>query len=76
MGLQAAYRSYQFEPRAHGSLGVVFVGLGIPEVDQDPIAHVLRDEASEALHSFGYAFLVGRNHFAEVFRVHACRQRR
>jgi hypothetical protein len=73
VGLKSAYCFYQLQPCAHSSLGVVLVGLRIPEVNKDPVAHVFRDEASEALHGLGDAFLVGRNDLAEVFRVHARR---
>ena len=66
----------QLQPCAHGPLGVVLVGLRIAEVDQHPVAHVLRDEAAEALHGLGDALLIGRNDLAEVFRVHAGRERR
>ena len=76
VGLQSAYSSDQLQPCAHGPLGVVLVGLRIAEVDQDPVAHVLRDEAAEALHGLGDALLIGRNDLAEVFRVHARRERR
>jgi len=74
MGLQAIYCSHQFLPRAYRFLSVIFVGLGVAEVDQDPVAHVVRDEASEALNGLRDPLLVGRNDLAEVFRVHACRQ--
>ena len=73
---RAAYCSDQLQPRAHSPLCVVLVGLRIAEVDQDPIAHVLRDEPAEALHGLSDALLVGRNDLAEVFRVHASRERR
>ena len=76
VGLQAAYRSDQLQPCAHGSLGVILVGLGVAEVDQDPVAHVLRDETAEATHGLRDALLIGRNDLAQVFRVHARRQRR
>ena len=49
---------YQLQPRAHGALSVVLVGLGIPKVDQDTIAHVLRNEPAEVLHSLRDALLV------------------
>jgi hypothetical protein len=52
------------------------MGLGITKIDQHPIAHVLRNEAAEALHGLGDAFLIRRNDLAEVFRVHARGQRR
>ena len=76
MGLQAAYCSDQLQPCAHGSLCVVLVRLRIAEVDEDPVAHVLRYEATEALHGLRDALLIGRNDLAEVFRVHASRERR
>ena len=71
MGLQAADCSHQFQPRAHGSLCVVFVGLGVAEIHQHPVAHVLGYEAAEVLHGISDALLVGADDLAEVFRVHA-----
>jgi hypothetical protein len=68
---ETAYRRDQLQPCTHGSLCVVLVGVGIPEVDQHPIAHVLRNEAAEALNGLGDALLVSRSYLAEVFRVHA-----
>ena len=50
------------------------MGLRIAEIDEHPIAHVLRDEPSEALHSLGDALLISGNDLAQVFRVHACRE--
>ena len=73
---RATYSSHQLQPRAHGTFCVVLVGLGVAEVDQNTIAHVLRDEPTEALHGLGDALLVGRNDLAEIFRVHARRERR
>jgi hypothetical protein len=57
--------------RAHGSLCVVLVRLRVAKVNQDPIAHVFRHEATEALHRLRDALLIGRNYLAQVFRVHA-----
>jgi hypothetical protein len=37
------------------------LGLGIPEVDQNTIAHVLRNEPAEALHALGNTLLIGRD---------------
>jgi hypothetical protein len=51
-GLQLSHRFDQFQPRPYRPLGVVLVGLRIPEVHEDPIAHVLRHEATEALHEW------------------------
>src|SRR5262249_9026202 len=61
---------------AHRAFSIVLVRLGVAEIYEDPIAHVLRYEPAEALHGFGDALLVDRNDLAQVFRVHAGRQRR
>ena len=76
MGLQATYSNDQFQPRTHGPLCVVLMCLGVTEIHQDPIAHVLRYEPSEALHGLSNALLIGRNDLAQVLRVHAGRQSR
>ena len=75
MGLQATYSSDQLQARTYGSLGVVLVSLGIPEIQQHAIAHVLRNEAAEALHGLGDALLVGGNDLAEVFWVYPSGER-
>ena len=69
VGLEIAYSGDQLQPCAHGPLCIVLVGLGIAEINQDPVAHVLRHKAAEALHGLCDALLVGRNDLAEVFRV-------
>ena len=74
MGLQSTHSHHQLQPCAHGPFSIVLVGLGVDEIDQDPIAHVLRYEAPKTLHGLSDALLVGRNDLAKVFRVHACRQ--
>jgi hypothetical protein len=71
VGLQIGYGSDQLQSCAHGSLCVVFMRLGVAEVDQHPVAHELRDETAETPHGLGHALLVGRDDLAEVFRVHA-----
>jgi hypothetical protein len=55
-------------------LCVVFVCLGIPEIHEHPIAHVLRYEPAKAANGLGDALLIGRKDLAEVFRVHARRK--
>jgi hypothetical protein len=49
------------------------MSLGITEVDENAVAHVLRYEAAEATHGLRDALLIGRDDLAEVFRVHAGR---
>ena len=53
----------------HGPLRFVFMGLGIAEVDQQPIAEILRHIAVKALDHGGSGLLVGAYHGAVVFGV-------
>jgi hypothetical protein len=76
VGLQITYRSNQLQPCGYGSLCIVFVCLRVAEVDEDAVAHVLRNEATEALYGLGNTLLVAADNLAEVFRVHASRERR
>ena len=73
-GLQPAHRFDQLQPRPYRPLGVVLMGLRIAEVDEHAVAHVLRYEPAEALHSLGDALLIGGNDLAQVLRVHAGRE--
>src|SRR5262249_39780492 len=75
-GLQATHNRYQLQPGAHGTLCVVLVGLGVTEVDQNAVAHVLRHEATEALYRVGDALLVGGDDLSQIFGVHASREGR
>src|SRR6516165_9033370 len=67
MGLQGTRSRHQLQTRAHGALGVVLVSLGIAEIDQNTVAHVLRYKPPEALHRLSDAFLISRNDLAEIF---------
>ena len=50
--------------------------LRVAEIYKDAVAHVLRNKPIEAAHSLCDASLVGRNHLAQVFSVHALGHRR
>ena len=50
--LQSADRRDKFQPRPHGLLGVVFVGVRIAKVHQDAVTHVLGDVSTELAHGF------------------------
>jgi hypothetical protein len=76
VGLQITYRSNQLQPCPYSPICVILVCLRITEVNQDPVAHVLRYEAAEALHRLCNAFLIGGNDLTEVFWVHAGREGR
>jgi hypothetical protein len=68
---QPTHRLDQLQPRPDGSLGVVLMGLRIPEVDQYAVAHVLRYEPTETLHGLCDRLLIRRNDLAQVLWVHA-----
>ena len=70
---QPAHGLDQLQPCAHRPLCVVLMGLGIAKVNQHTVAHVLRCEPTEPLHSLGDTLLVSGNDLAQVFRVHARR---
>jgi hypothetical protein len=44
---------------ARRPFGIVFMCTRIPEVDQNPIAHISRDETVEAVHDFGDSIMIG-----------------
>ena len=52
-----------------GPLGVIFMGLGIAKIDEQPIAEILRDMPLKALDDLGTGGLIGPHHLPQVFRV-------
>src|SRR4051794_34145282 len=50
-------------------LGVVFTRERIPEIDQDAVAHIARDEARETPHDLGYCVMIGANQVAKILGV-------
>jgi hypothetical protein len=51
------------------TLSVIFVGLGVAEIDEQPIAEVLRNMPLKAGDHLGAGVLIGPHHLAEVFRI-------
>ena len=66
----STYRSNQLQTCANSPFRVVFMRLGIAEVNNRPMARVRSHETAEALHNLCDAFVIGRDDFAEVFRIH------
>ncbi len=64
------------QPRIDGALGVVLVRLWPTEVDQQPVAHELREEPVEARHDAGTGVLIGADQIAVVLGVELRRQSR
>ena len=63
------------EPGLHGALGVMFVGLGIAEIGEHAVAHVLGDETAVALDQLRAAAMIGADDPAHVLGIEPRRQR-
>jgi hypothetical protein len=72
---EATHRFDHCEPGADRPLGIVLVRLGVAEVDQDPVAHILGDKPGEAPDCVGYAAVVGADDLAQILGIEARRQR-
>ena len=55
--------------RVHRAPCVVFVGLGVAEIDQDPVANILGYMTLEATDGIGAGFLVGADHVAQLLGI-------
>ncbi len=64
------------ERGANRSFGVVLVRVRVAEIDQQAVSHVARDVAVERLDRRAAGPLEGADHLAQVFGVHAPRERR
>ena len=69
--LEIAHRRHELEPGADRPLGIVLLRPRVAEVGQDPVAHVLGDEAAEAFDPRGDAAVVGADQLAQVLGVEA-----
>jgi hypothetical protein len=64
------------EPGAGRALGVILMRLGVAEIDQHAIAHILGDKAAKAADGVGDTAMVGADDLAQVLGIKAGRQRR
>src|SRR5215471_18904289 len=60
---------------AYGSLGIIFVRLGIAKIYEHTITQILGDMAIKALDDLSTGGVIGLNYFAQVFRVKLARER-
>src|SRR5262245_51890272 len=68
--LECDHRSDHLQPRAHCSIGIILMGLGVAKVDKHAVAEIPRHEPPETSHGFSDAFLIGRDELSQVFRIH------
>ena len=63
------------EPHPNGALSVMFVRLGIAEIGEHAVAHVLGDEPPVALNEARAAPVIGRNRLPHVLGIEPHRHR-
>jgi hypothetical protein len=59
MGFQSNYSSDQLQPCSNRALSIVLMRLRVAEIDEDAIAHILRDEAPAVTYCLRHALLIG-----------------
>ena len=52
-GIQVSHRSEDTQPRTYGSLGIIFMGLGIAKIHEETIPKELRNVSIIAVDDFG-----------------------
>ena len=73
-GIQLRHRIDDIETRPHRTLGLVLMGARVAEIDQDAVAHVLRDKAVVMPDRRTAAALIRRDDIAQIFGVHPGRE--
>ena len=69
--LKPADRLDDREPGAYRTLGIIFVRLGIAEINEHAVAHVFRDKAGKAAHRIGDAAMLGGHDLAQILGIEA-----
>jgi len=64
------------QPGTSRAFGVILMRLGIAEMDQHAVAHILGDKAAKAADGVGDAAMVGADNLAQVLGIKARGQRR
>ena len=68
-GVELSDRLDDAEPRADRALCVIFVGVGVTEIDQQAVAKILRDVTVEAGDHLGACVVVGAYDLAPFFGI-------
>jgi hypothetical protein len=67
VGIEALHCRQNLQSGVHGTPGVVFMGLRIAEVDQEPIPKILSNMAVKAADYLSTGLLIGTHHGSKVF---------
>src|SRR6516225_1695176 len=65
-GTQLGHRLDDVETRPHRTLGLVLMGARVAEIDEDAVAHVLRDKAVVMPDRGTAPALIRRDHIAQI----------
>ena len=75
--MQAVLKAQINKTDRNDALGSLCIVFGITEIDENPVSHVTSQRRRRGVaRSLQRHFLAGRNHFAQVFRVHTDGERR
>ena len=69
-GIQLRHRVDDIETRPHRTLGLVLMGARVAEINEDAVAHVLRDKAVVMPDRGTAPALIRRDDIAQIFGVH------
>ncbi|HXP41178.1 MAG TPA: hypothetical protein VN833_13005, partial [Candidatus Acidoferrales bacterium] len=61
---------------SHGLFRVIFIRVGVTEVNKDAIADTARDKSAESRHDLGNGLLVSADQLMKVFNIKVHRERR
>jgi hypothetical protein len=64
-----AHRLDYAQTRSHRTLGVVLMGLRIPEIDKDPVAHILCDKSAELADRPRRRSMIGADHLPQILGI-------
>ena len=73
-GIQLRHRIDDIETRPHRALGLVLMGARVAEIDEDAVAHVLRNKAVVAPDRRAAPVLERRDDIAQILGVHPGRE--
>jgi hypothetical protein len=69
LDIEWLHRIEQIKSRSDGPLRILFVGLGITEIDKQSIAEILRDIAIIMRDDLGSGLLIGLDDVMEIFGI-------
>src|SRR5215475_10732364 len=69
MDIEVFHRSKNSQPSPYCSVKIIFMGVGITEIDEQPVTKQLSDMPIVALDYFGTLSLICPHHIPVLFRI-------